>query len=71
MILFLAAVLILVCGVVLAYGLAMAMCMVARDADEMMREHAERKRAEQFDPLEEKYALPACEGRVHTRSGVR
>lgn len=23
------------------------------------------------DPLEEKYALPSCEARVHTRSGVR
>jgi hypothetical protein len=25
----------------------------------------------QRDWLEEKYAAPACEGRVHTRSGVR
>jgi hypothetical protein len=46
----------------LLVGLFLAMCMVARDAGETLRERAER---EAVDPLERIYALPACGSRSH------
>lgn len=62
MITVLAAIVIMLGFLALCLGVALSMCMVARDADEWM---SERARACREDEMEQTYRLPACEARVH------
>jgi hypothetical protein len=58
MILALAAVVIVVCGTALLLGVFLAVCAVARDADELTREHLARRARE----TREQTAVFGCDG---------